>query len=137
LKDIPAKEPAKSRISLEAARAQIQRGLTVKSFAATEIKFGSILQGHYQSHEDDQRLRFLPAAEQTVRDPIELWEHDNRHYYIGLFRNKQGRRLPFVVVTGRKGETMDEVISIIPKEEKHLEKYRVGKLLSRNYETPI
>lgn len=114
----------------EAAFAKLDKGFDVESKAGFRVKFAGILGGHLRGSSDTQRARFLPAAEATVRNPVEVWEMNHRHYYIGRFKKKDGTT-GFIVVAARKGENADEVITMFPKSERELGKFRDGKLVYR------
>jgi hypothetical protein len=93
-----------------------------------QVRFGGILAEHLRRSSDPFRARFLPAAELAVRHPVEVWEWRFRRYYLARFQKPDGA-LGFVVVTARRGEQADEVITMMPKAAKQIERLRRGKLL--------
>ena len=121
---------AEHRAALDEAMSRIKAGFTLQSPSGHRVKFGEILHGHLLRTQDAHRARFLPAAEQTVINPVEVWEDGLRHNFIGRFQKADGH-FAFVVVAARRGETSDEAITILPKKEKELKKFRKGTLIYR------
>jgi hypothetical protein len=116
------------RMEIADAKARIRTGFIVQSDSGNSVKFGSVLQNHFNRDKDTQRARFLASAEETAKHPVEVWQKDMRRYYIGRFRKLDGH-FGFVVVTTRIGEASDEVITFFAKKGKELEKFRTGKLV--------
>ena len=135
--ELPSSGPGIRRADASEAKLRIASGVTAKSPRGDNVLIGPIFRGHAQrieqSNPNDIRARFLPAAIRTIEDPAEIWERDNRRYYLARFV-KDGQK-GFLVVTARKGETRDEVITFMPKSDRDLEAIREGRLIYRKQKT--
>jgi hypothetical protein len=129
LDELPFSGGAVHRLKLDDAKNQISHGFVIHSNAGTTVKFGEILQRHFERDKDDQRARFLEAAKIAAREPAEIWENNFRHYYVARLHRLDSGELGFVVVAARIGETSDEVITFFPKDARELKKFRKGKLI--------
>jgi len=117
-------------LSPEEGRAQMLAGVRVQSRAGGEVTLGRVAAGHVERGEDPARARFAARAAATVRDPSEIWESEGRRYYLARSGGSG-----FVVITGRKGEHLDEVITFFKRDPRKLEIYRRGRLVFQNKNT--
>jgi hypothetical protein len=130
---LPFSAPAIKRAEESFAATELSQNKTIKSPAGTNVVFGGILRSHIdriaESSPKDRRARFLPAAIQTISHPVEVWEKNNRRYYLARF-DKKGHQ-GFLVVAARIGEKTDEVITFMPQTSKDIQDIRSGKLIYR------
>lgn len=121
---------APSRISEAAALSRITTGFSVPGVSGATVKFGTVCKSHITA-KNDQRARFLPSAEACVRTPVEVWQEGLRRRYLCRFKGNDGKMHGFLVVTARKGEHLDEVITFFPKSGRALKALREGELIYR------
>lgn len=132
-KDIPAMGALPRRTDTAAAEVKLKAEFTTADPLGREVTFGETLLGHATGQDRDTRLRFLPTAEATVANPAEIWEHDHRHYYLGVYTVEGAKKRGFNVVGARVAEDHNKVISIHPKDMPALKTIRKGKLLYVGY----
>ena len=123
--------PAEPRISVEEARARLERGETVTDPRGRKVHFGREADKHIgkkgrHPHELEERLRSLDRAEETVRNPLEIWRdpENGREKYIRVVLDEKDGRTAVNVVT----EDGEETLSWHSNSER-FDYYREGELL--------
>jgi SPP1 gp7 family putative phage head morphogenesis protein len=123
--------PKVESISPEEGRALLDSGLRVQSRAGGEVTLGQVAEKHFKRGDDPARARFVSRAMATARDPAEIWESEGRRYYLAR-SNASG----FVVITGRKGEHLDEVITFFKRDPRKMGVFRSGRLVFQKKTPP-
>lgn len=119
------------RIDNEDAFDILHKGFTVTDPIGNQVRFNAATEDHMREKVaagDTRRPTFLGRANQTVRQPCEIWKTGMRFRYLSMFVTPKGKR-HILVVTKQISDTGSYTVTYTPKEKNGARAIRQGTLL--------